>query len=504
MTVLNQLATRKGFPVLFGILAVALGAAVGIYTGHTPSLLEAGAIILGIVIIMFIFSDLDIGLIILVVINYLRISQIGITYYGAPPTALPLTLLIILAIAVRWILTKEPPKGWLGGSILIGSYGIVIFMSMFVAEDYSKAVEALTIYISDAVVAITIMMMLQRAKSLRGVIWALIFCGIFVGTINVFQFFTRTFSNFYYGFAQVGETMQIVGEYSGYRLGGPIGDPNYFAEILILIIPLAFQQIWAEKSIIARSLAGYSAFICTLTLILTYSRGGFLALMVVLVATLLLRAPRIGQVLLVLAFVIIIFRYIPTKYTDRILTVVDLATNKIDPREEGSFRGRTGAMLTAWNMFLDYPFFGVGISNYSKNYAKYSSQLGIVNTGEVISPHNLYLEIAAETGIAGLGTFGAILVALFAGIKRALKIFKRIERPDLISSTIGIGLGLIGYFSSAMFIHSSYPRYLWMMIGIGLSLPIVAHNLLQEKELEESEITALKIMRFKREKNIAN
>lgn len=502
MTVLDQLTTRKGYPVLFGILAVVLGVAVGFYTGHSPSILEAGAIILGLVAVMLIFADLDIGLIILVVINYLRISQIGINYYGAPPTALPLTLLLILAIAVRWILTKEAPKGWLGGSILIGLYGIVIFMSMFVAEDYSQAVESLLMFIGDGIVVITIMMMLQKSKSLRGVIWALIACGIFVGTINVFQFFTGTFDNFYYGFAQAGETMQIVGEYSDYRLGGQIGDPNYFAEVLILIIPLAFQQIWAEKSIIARSLAGYSAFICTLALILTYSRGGFLALMVVALATIFLRAPKIGQILLVLAFVIIILRYIPSKYTERILTVVDLATNRIDPREEGSFRGRTGAMLSAWNMFKDHPFFGVGIDNYSKNYAKYSSQLGIVNTGEVVSTHNLYLEIAAETGLAGLGTFGAIIFSLFIGIRRALKIFKRLERPDLISSAIGIGLGLIGYFSSAMFIHASYPRYLWMMVGIGFSLPIVAQNLLEEKELEESEITALKIMRYKREKSI--
>jgi putative inorganic carbon (hco3(-)) transporter len=487
MTTFTQLQIRKGIPFLFGILAIAFGVAVGFYAGNTPKLIEALAIIIGILIMILIFSDLDFGLVILIAMNYLRISQIGINYYGAPPTALPLTILLLLAIAVRWILTKEAPRRWLAGSILIGVYGLVVFMSMFVAEDYAQAIDALLVFLGDAVVATTIMMMMQKASSLRGVVWALIACGIFIGSINVFQFVTRTFDNYYFGFAQAGNVMQIVGSYSDYRLGGPIGDPNYFAEILILVIPLAFQQILAEKSIIYRSLAAYSAFICSLALILTYSRGGFLALMIVAGAALILRAPKIGQVLLIISFVIIIFGYIPTKYTDRILTVVDLATNKIDPREEGSFRGRTGAMLTAWNMFLDHPFFGVGINNYPKNYAKYSSSLGIVDTTEVVHPHNLYLEIMAETGLAGIGTFGMILLAVYAGIRNALRIFKRLGRTDLINSTLGISLGLLGYFISAFFIHGSYPRYLWMMIGIGLSLPIVAYNLYNEQISEENE-----------------
>jgi putative inorganic carbon (HCO3(-)) transporter len=497
MTSLSQLQSKKGFPVIFGILAILLGIAAGLYLGGTPSLIEAGAIIAGIIIVVFIFVDLDVGLVILIVMNYLRISQIGINYYGAPPTALPLTILLLLAIALKWLLTKEAPKGWMSGTILIGLYGIVVFISMFVAEDFSRALESAIEFISNAVVAITIMLLLQRSRSLRGVCWALIASGIFIATLNVFQFVTGTFDNFYYGFAQAGSTMQIVGEYSNYRIGGQIGDPNYFAEFLILIVPVAFYQIGAEKSIIAKAIASYAAIICTLAIILTYSRGGFLALCVVAFFILVLRAPKLGQVLLILALVVVVFRYIPTKYTERIMTIVDLATNRIDPREEGSFRGRTVAMLTAVEMIKDHPIFGVGIDNFLENYVKYVSKLGIAVSAEPVSPHNLYLEIAAETGLAGLGTFGAILVSLYIGIRRSLKVFKRLNRPDLISSTLGIGLALIGFFSSAMFIHASYPRFLWMMIGIGFSIPIVASQVLEEYELEEEEKTSLKISRAK-------
>jgi len=38
-----------------------------------------------------------------------------------------------------------------------------------------------------------------------------------------------------------------------------------------------------------------------------------------------------------------------------------------------------------------------------------------------------------------------------------------------------------------MFIHASYPRFLWMMIGIGFSIPIIASQVLEEHELEEEE-----------------
>ncbi|MHC1785292.1 MAG: O-antigen ligase family protein [Anaerolineaceae bacterium] len=495
MTSLSQLQSKKGFPIIFGLLAILLGIAAGSYLGGTPSMIEAGAIIAGIVIIVFIFADLDVGLVILIIMNYLRISQIGINYYGAPPTALPLTLLLLLAIAVKWLLTKEAPKGWMSGTILIGLYGIVVFLSMFVAEDFVRGLEALTEFVSDAVVAVTIMLLLQRTRSLRGVCWALIASGIFIATLNVFQFFTGTFNNFYFGFAQAGTTMQIVGEYSDYRIGGQIGDPNYFAEFLILIVPVAFYQIWAEKSIITKAIASYATIICTLALILTYSRGGFLALCVVAFFTLILRAPKLGQVLLILAMVFIVFRYIPTKYTDRIMTMVDLATNRIDPREEGSFRARTNAMMAAWEMFKDHPFFGVGIDNFLENYVEYSSKLGIASSNEPTSTHNLYLEIAAETGLAGLGTFGAILVSLYIGIRRSIRVFRRLHRPDLMSSSLGIGLALIGFFSSAMFIHASYPRFLWMMIGIGFSVPIVASKVMEENEIEEEERTSLKIAR---------
>jgi O-antigen ligase len=474
---------KKGYPILFGLLAVILGAAAGIYAGRTPGVLEATAIMTGILMVAAILVNLDVGLFVLVLLNYLRVSQLLIEYHNAPPIAFAFTALILVAVGIRWILTREAPRGWALSSIIIGLYGIAIFTSTFVAEEFSLAISATLGYLLDAGVAVTVMLIMQTERSFRSAIWALLTCGAILCTVNIFQYFTGTFENSYLGLAQALNDAQIVGEYSGSRLGGPIGDPNYFAEALIVLVPIAFNQIWAERSLILKAISVYVLLACIITIMLTYSRGGFLSLAIVAVALLFYRSPRLGELLLIASIGIIVLSYLPSKYTERLKTIIDVVSGQIDPREEASFRGRESAMLSAWNMFKDYPFFGVGANNYPIRYPAYASQLGIITTStDVSSPHNLYLEIAAETGLFGLGTFFLVVGVMFNQIRKAMKTFENLKRPDLRDSTIGIALGLFGYFCAAMFIHGSYPRYLWLMIGIGLSVQIVANNMKQQAE----------------------
>jgi O-antigen ligase len=129
-------------------------------------------------------------------------------------------------------------------------------------------------------------------------------------------------------------------------------------------------------------------------------------------------------------------------------------------------------------MFADHPVFGVGVSNYPVYYQQYSRRIGLDPRTEARQAHNLYLEIAAEMGLAGIIVFSIILWNMFNGILSSWKRLKEAKERVNANLILSIAIGLIGYFGAAFFIHAAYPRYLWLLIGIALSIPQVADSVL--------------------------
>jgi len=233
--------------------------------------------ILGSVVVMTAFTNLDLGLAILVFITYIRLSDVAIQFHGTPSIAKPYIALLAAAIVIRWILTSEEPRGWTLPFALTGAYGIVIFLSLFYAADFTVAQVGFMDFAKDAIIAIIICVLLQDMKIYRKAIWALLFAGLFLGSISVYQYLTQSFNTNFWGFGQ-SNIQQIVSAIEGSRIAGPIGDPNYYAQIMIFLVPLALNQALVEKSVGNRILAGITCGLCTLTAILTFSRGGFIAL----------------------------------------------------------------------------------------------------------------------------------------------------------------------------------------------------------------------------------
>ena len=58
----------------------------------------------------------------------------------------------------------------------------------------------------------------------------------------------------------------------------------------------------------------------------------------------------------------------------------------------------------------DYPFTGIGLGTYPLVFSTY---VLLIHVGFIGSPHNLYIELAAEQGVAGLLVFLAIVVLTF-------------------------------------------------------------------------------------------
>ena len=65
---------------------------------------------------------------------------------------------------------------------------------------------------------------------------------------------------------------------------------------------------------------------------------------------------------------------------------------------------------SAWYMFLDHPWNGLGLGNYPAAYPAY--QLLSNFKDPLGHAHNLYLNILAESGVSGLQAIGKPLLAM--------------------------------------------------------------------------------------------
>ncbi len=482
-------STKPWLDIVFGILAVIGGGAVVVVVLGTPDNLRLLAIVLGLFAMFATVTRPERGLIALAFIVYTRFSDIATRYHNAPSVFLPFVLLLLSAIFVRWFLYKEKPTGWLRPTALLAMYGLVGYLSLLYAENFDRAQKTLYFFFRDSLAAVIVIILLQQAVTLRRVIWALLAAGIFMGTITVYQQLTGTFSNNYAGFAQAGINY-IAGDTNDYRVAGPFANPNAYAQVLNVLIPLALDRLWNERTRPLRLFAAWALTVCVLSILFTFSRGGFLTLAFVFILMLIRRPPRLSVLLVTVAIAAPLFQFLPANYTDRVLTLTDLLPgSENNPTEDGSFRGRTSENAVAWLIFMDQPILGVGLDNYPEKYLEYSSLLGIDPRREARAPSSLYLEILAEEGLLGLGVFLAILVFMFHGLQRAKENFTIAGMNDYASMAVAFTIAMLGYLFAALFKNSAYFNFFWMLTGIAMAVSRVAEN--EVKAYREAQETRL-------------
>ncbi len=198
--------------------------------------------------------------------------------------------------------------------------------------------------------------------------------------------------------------------------------------------------------------------------------------------------PKKWQIAVLIVMMLPLIFFVPQSYKDRIMTVVDAIPGMGNAmRTDQAIKGRVSELTVGFRMFLDHPILGVGVGNYPAYYQQYSRELGMDPRLTDRSAHSLYLQIASETGLVGLAVFAFILWKLFKGIRRAKEDFLAAGNPALAGLATTFGIAMIGYLTAGIFLHTAFPKYLWLLIGIGLAIPQIAKN-----ELEQSHNRSLK------------
>ena len=281
-------------PLLFGILAIVAGLIAGAIAIQFGNPLILPATIGGILILVLAFNRPDIGLLVLIFMLYIRFSDVSIEYLGLPSTAKPFIAFLLLVVLLRWLVYEEYPNGWSWPMFMSLLYVTVGGLSLFYAANQDASQEALSDFVKDAIVILLIVVLLKRKETLHAAVWVLLISGIFLGSLSVYQQLTTSYQDVYWGFAQA-PLMHIVGQEHAHRIGGPMGSPNAFAQIMIPIIALAFYKLMNEKVLILRVIAGYAFVISILTVIFTFSRNGFATMIVVILISLTMATTKTSR-----------------------------------------------------------------------------------------------------------------------------------------------------------------------------------------------------------------
>ena len=135
-------------------------------------------------------------------------------------------------------------------------------------------------------------------------------------------------------------------------------------------------------------------------------------------------------------------------------------------------------------MIKAHPFIGVGANTFVKNYKKYKvypEYRNIVTPDEIVA-HNMFLHLAAELGLFGLGAFFFMLWRIFSAatgvIRRAGN--NRQVKVIAVSLTACLIAFLVNGLTESSFQYASVLVVFWLCAGLLLSLERIANQLLKD------------------------
>lgn len=235
------------------------------------------------------------------------------------------------------------------------------------------------------------------------------------------------------------------------------GNPNIFAEYLIMIIPISVSLFWFSKKLHKKALFLVTSMVLALALLLSMSRGGWIGFAFSALVFILL----VEKKLLLLAIPVGLggLFFLPDSILNRILSIVNFADSSNDYR------------IRMWKITLelikDNWLVGVGFGHlpFKAAFGKYT------RTMTTYHAHNTYLETLAEMGIVGFIVFIFFLFVLFKySIKKLVK--ENDKYIKIISSGILAGLAAVlvhGLVENILYIARIITTF-WILVGLILTL----------------------------------
>jgi O-antigen ligase len=425
-------------------LAVAAGAGLAVGVAASISLLAAIGVAATVTLLVWLLprpAGILIVLMASVFVQVLTVSGVAISRIFGP---VALLLVVVAVLRGQAALRTSAPLGW------AAAYGAWAVASGL----WSVHLDGTTTQLGSLAIASSYMLafatLLESRREMNRVLYTLAVMALAVGI---------------FGIASQG------------RGGENTGDPNFFAMVEIVALPLVLVlAATAPARWLRLSLYAVVPIIVT-SVFWSLSRGGLIALGAVALGILALPARAIFRspaqkavVLLVLAAAVIgAFRLTAPALSERVTSVFTAQG------ETGS--GRLNAWRAAYTSIQERPFLGLGYGSFLPS----ANELMLRTPGVDLSnqrlrarglyAHSAYIETLAELGVVGLALFLGLLASTARALGRTAARASEARATFTRRISHALLLSLIGWAAAAFFLSSQTSRSFWIIIGITLALP---------------------------------
>ena len=265
--------------------------------------------------------------------------------------------------------------------------------------------------------------------------------------------------------------------------GGFIGDENDLA--LACSIGLSFTIFGVIfKSGTARIINLLLACIFISGIVVSNSRGGFLAALAVIGYAIFVSRGLIRKIMLPVIAIFLFLGFAPEKYKSEVLSiVVDVQATE---DQYSTALQRKYLWATATNMFVEHPLLGVGAGNFPWNVDEYQPKSGnwpsgLMERGQSGSAvHSSYFQLISELALPGVIVFLYMLTKAHFHL-RDLRRWSRdgvqpSDREDLAMLSFGLTGALLGYLVGGVFLSTLYYPHFWYLTAMIVGLERYSHR----------------------------
>lgn len=377
-----------------------------------------------------------------------------------PGFQVSLTTLALAGLYALWAFNRTggaPRRPVLRPALPLFVYLAVNVASFFVASNKSLSAYQLEMLTQTLLLYIYVVSTVRTRSDVRYVVAALL-AGLLLESALILIMYVTGFSPSFLGLKN-----HIAGsDYNG-RIAGTFGTPNGAAAYLCLMVPLALGVLASSATGRLRQLALTASPLGVIALLVTQSRGGWIAFSI---STAIIGAWALRRRLLaarttavaaigVLALVIAFWGPISQRLTGS---------------DGGSASSRVSLAKMAEKMIVAHPLLGVGVNNYGINIPKYAGPE--FDGSWIYTVHDKYLLVWAEAGIFALLAFVWFLLATLRRGWRCNLASDRLLSPLAVGMAAGLA-GQLVHMGVDIFQDRAQVEGLWLVAALLASMELI-------------------------------